>query len=296
MIRKSYKKESIVNLIDKLAPYNNEFRAEEDPIRKIEAMWEIGSLIDEYLKKSRIKLHTLLFEIYNPHSTIKMSYITRDIGSYSFRVFKFFKNKEEIGKQLKGLRQYNLFREAIPLLFNSQYDLRNKEKSKVLRLITSKEDQKSITEKLRVMKQAILPIKNPRTQKANQYIEEKKYLKDLENKVNFFYEKFSALPRQKILSKYFWDKEEREMLVNTLMILASDSFLNKLSNIDPHEINEQHYKLFLTAISKNEDRARFRKWVMSSINLLRLAEAIYSLNDANHFQFFRKKILSENII
>ena len=215
---KNNKEEILVDLVDKLTPFNNNFRQEDDPIKKIEVMWEFGKILDVYLKKTGIKLHSLLYMLYDPHSTIKFSNITRDIGSYSYRILHYFKNKEEIKTKLFGLKKYSIFRESIPLLFNSKYKLNENAKNKIFNLITSEEDPKLIIKKLKIKKQEIITIKNPRNQKAIMYKTEREYLGEVLKKLLNFYKSNISLPSELTIRNIFGDKESRVNFVNKLKI------------------------------------------------------------------------------
>jgi len=279
----------LVRVIDKLAPLNNKFRTVKDPMEKIETLWDIGKIIDVYLSQYDLKLHELLYQIYDPHSTIKRSYITRDLGSYSYRVFKYFKSKDEIRRRLAGLESYTLFREAIPLLFNEKYNLNNKDKDKIIKIITFGGDQKLLIAKIRKKKKKILPISNPRDQKSREFKEEKLYLQNLLNKLKEFYAINKVLPDKLDILEY---KKNREIFVMLLMALASDSFLNKIEHLDTKIIDNNQKRLLSIVKSSNINRARFRKWVMNSTELLKIAEAIYSLNNKKYYINFRNKFIN----
>lgn len=289
----AYKDYTLVKLIDNLAPLNNEFRIGKDPISKIELMWEFGKVLNDYLGKTGKKLHTLLHEIYDPHSTVKMSYITRDLGSYCFRIFKFFIKKEDIKIMLPGLKSYAVFREAVPLLFNPLYKS-NLSGNKILGLINSNRDPKLISKELKILKQKIRPIKNSRTQKSYQYYREKMYLQKMSSSLSDLYSKNDNLPSENITSPIFGDREARITLVNILMSLADDSFLDKIDKVNSANLGKDEISLVNISKSTTENRARFRRWVMSSTNLLLIAEGIYALSDEDNFQFFRRKFIKGN--
>lgn len=280
--------EFIVELIDRLAPLNNKFRVVKNPLEKIETLWEMGKTINTYLLQHGLKLHELLYQIYDPHSTIKRSYITRDLGSYSYRVFNYFKSKEEIKKKLAGLGSYSLFREAIPLLFNEKYNLNHQEKNEVIRIITSGADQKLLVSRLRKKKKEILPISNPRNQKSQEFREERLYLQNLLDRLKEFYKTNKALPDK---VNIFDSKKDREVFVSLLMALASDSFLNKVNNLDNETLSHDLKRLLSVIRSGNINRARFRRWVMTSTELLKIAEAIHSLDNQGYYSNFRGKFI-----
>lgn len=281
--------EFIVELIDKLAPLNNKFRITKNSVEKIEILWDLGQIIDAYLSKYDLKLHELLYQVYDPHSTIKKSYITRDVGSYSYRIFKYFKNKEEINNRLSNLKSYTLFREAIPLLFNDKYNLNKQEKDKIIDAIISNKNQKNLINELRKRKKDILPISNPRNQKSQEFQEERLYLRNLLVELRKFYGSNESLLATENI---FGDKQSRVFFVIILMALASDLFLNKINLVDPKMIDKNQKKLLLIAKSNNINRARFRKWVMTSTELLQIAEAIHSLDNKEYYVNFKNKFIN----
>ena len=290
MINKTPTNNSLVELIDKLAPLNNIFRNEKDSLSKIEIMWEFGKILKTYLDNYNVKLHTLLYEIYDPYSNIKMSYITRDLGSYCYRINRFFEEKEDIRLKLPNLRNYTVFRESIPLLFNPIYNSKI-EIADILSLINSNKDQKMIIREIKRLKQKIRPIKNPRNQKSNQYLNEKIFLQDTYNNLKEFYSQYDHLPKDEVVISTFGNEEYRASFMNTLMSLASDSFLPKIDSVKNINLNENILSILNISKSTTDNRSRFRKWVMSSTNLLTMAEGIHSLNDTNNYQFFRSKFL-----
>ncbi len=283
----------LVELIDQLAPLNNRFRIEKDPISKIELMWEFGEIINNYLSNYGIRLHALLYKIYDPHSNVKMSYITRDLGSYCYRINRFFKNKKDIRQKLYNLKNYTVFRESVPLLFNPKYNSQINA-DVVLSLINSNRDPKLITKDAKQLKQKIRPIKNPRNQKSNLYSNEKIFIQHVYNDLNEFYLEYDHLPDEAIVISTFGNEKYRTSFMNILMSLASDSFIAKANGIKNTNLNEDVLSILAISKSTTDNRARFRKWVMSSTNLLLIAEGIYALNDEDNYQFFRSKFIKKN--
>ncbi len=74
------------------------------------------------------------------------------------------------------------------------------------------------------------------------------------------------------------------------MAIASDAFMSKINIYSESEIKDNLRNLYKIAVSNNENRARFRKWVLSSTRLLWLAEAIHALSNDNYFRYFKKKL------
>lgn len=281
------KSEDLNIIIDVLAPINNAFRREKNTIKKVEYVWELGSLLEKYVHQYNVRLDDLLLSIYDPHATIKRSNITRSLGSYSSRVFRFFKHKEEIRKTLPQLQSYNVFREALPLLVNEKY-VPHVDRSIIINLINSGKPSQKIINELISIKQSILPIKNPRTSLANMYIEERYQLNDLMKYIKRLYSSFGSIFEFNKLEYNLSDQNYRDQLVSILMALASDAFLNKLNNISKIDVNVK--RMFDIAKSNSENRSRFRKWVFSANDLLWLAEGVHALNNEDDFRYFKKKL------
>ena len=280
----------LTEIIDNLAPFNNKLRAIKDPISKIETMWDFGKILNAYITRHKIKLHELLYQIYDPHSTIKVSNITRDLGSYCYRVYQYFNKKEEIKLTLGKLQSYVLFREAIPLLFNKKYG--RIKKNEVFGLLNSNSPNQIIKEKLVKLKQNIRPIKNPRNQKAYQYQDENMLIKSLIAKLKKIYDTYESIPQDDTIDKIIGDKIYRGQLINLLLAISSDSFIERISMLSEKNVSNNLIGLLRIASGKNIDKSRFRKWVLSSNKLLSLAEAIHSLNSKDDYIFYRNKVLS----
>lgn len=280
---------SLVNLIDRLAPINNKFRGVQDPILKIETMWDFGQILDFYLKEHNLKLHELLYQIYDPYSRVKMSYITRDLGSYCYRVYRYFSNRKQIKEMLQGLVSYTAFRESIPLLFNPKYRLTKEQKKEVISIICDNKPVADIIKEIKNKKTNILPINNPRNQRAKEYVIEKQYLIEIRDKLRELYFN-NVLPSSEIVEKNFDVQEYRSDFVNILMALASETFINRINDLDENSLKKEMKGIYTIAKSDSRTRARFRKWVFSANELLDMAEGVHSLNDENNFKHHRSKI------
>lgn len=278
---------TLLKIIDSLAPLNNELRKEHDVLLKIEKMWELGKVIDLYLKKYKLKLHELLYQMYDPHSTAKISNITRDLGSYSHRIYSKFSNKEEIRKQLPHLKSYAMFREAVPLLFNKKYHAVRREK--ILAILNSNFSNSEIRSTLLRMKQNINPIKNPRTQKAYLYQKESDLLNILTIKIKEIYISNKNVLDKKKVDKVLGTRNYREKLIMMLLALSNDAFIKRVENLSENNVPNSLIGLLKIARSESINRSRFRKWVLSTNKLLSLAEGIQALDNKDSYDFYRKK-------
>lgn len=278
----------LAKIIDYLAPINNKLRMETNPIIKLESMWDLGKLLDHFLKKHSLRLHELLFMIYDPHSTNKTSNITRDLGSYCYRIFKYFRKKEDIRKKLPNLKSYALFREAFPLLSNSNYSGANRKK--ILHLLNS---NIPINEARRIFvdtKQKLRPVKNPRNQKALLYANESKIINKIIVQMKKLYDENKIPPNEKTIENLLGDKKYRIYLSDLLLALSRDSFLNRLNKFSELDVPQSLRGIYRIASGANDDRSRFRRWVLSSSKLLFLAEGILALDNKENYNFYRRKI------
>lgn len=281
--------EDLITIIDTLAPINNAFRREKNAIKKVEYVWELGSLLDEYIQKYKLTLDELLYSIYDPHATIKRSNITRSLGGYSYRIFHFFKKREDIRKTVPSLKLYNVFVEALPLLTNIKYKAYVNSED-ILAMVNSQKSTQEIVDELNFIKQSILPTRKLKISPNLVYAEEKDFLVSVIKYVRDLYKKNDSISSFNNLKYEFHKKEYREQLVLILMALASDSFMHRVKTYKEDEVSNNLRRLLQIAMSNNENRSRFRKWVLSANELLWLAEAIHALGNNSDFLYFKKKL------
>jgi hypothetical protein len=272
----------LVVLIDRLTPLNNKWRETTDALTKIELMWEIGHKINYAVKNSNFGLDELLRNLYDPHGK-KISYITRDLGSYSHRIYLYFKSKEDIRVQLKGLTNFTLFREAFPLLTNEKYNLNEDQKSEIISAVVNYKDTKSTQDELKKLKQNIRPIKNTRTTKALQYSDESKWLIGIRESVVSYYKENEDFDQLKfpVSIKMIDD------LKPIIMALISD----KKTEVLVVDISDENLRKIATiANSTTEDKCRFKKWGLDTYRLMTLAEMLSATSSQEKYNFVRKKI------
>lgn len=287
-MKRKFQDNFLVALIDDLRPVNNEFRQTKDAIGKIKLMWRIGCRIDQALNESEAKLHELLYTLYDPYGSNKMSYITRDLCSYSYRIYKYFVKEDEIEKLLPNLTSYSLFREAIPLIFNDKYNLDEAEKLKIIRLIQSDGSPSHIIRQLKILKQKINPKKNPRNQRAAQFVDESTWLFMIKNNAAQLYKENEALPA---LDNWKLNSLQREQLVKILLAIASDSYSGKVSTLKEEDLIEPLQPLLRVAKADTQEKARFRKWAMNASGLFSLGEIINGMNSDVTYKLVRSKII-----
>jgi len=273
----------LVDLIDRLTPLNNNWRETIDALTKIELMWEIGREISQAVKISSFGLDELLRILYDPHGK-KISYITRDLGSYSHRIYTYFKSKEDIRVQLKGLTNYTLFREAFPLLTNEKYKLNKDQKAEIISAIINCSDTKATQNKLKKLKQNIRPIKNTRTTKAKQYSDESKWLIDIREDVVSYYRENKDFDQ----AKFPVSIKMTDELKTVIMALASD----KKTEVPVDSISDDNLRKISTiANSTTEDKSRFKKWGLDTYKLMTFAEMLSATSSQDKYNFVRQKLL-----
>lgn len=277
---------NLIELIDKLTPINNEWRITTNAIKKIELMWFMGKEVDIFLNNNDYGFDNLLRTLYDPHGK-KMTYITRDLLSYSRRIYLNFETIEDIKTKLKGLNSYTLFREAFPLLTNKKYKLSCDEKDNVIEMITNVSSIKTIQKKLIEKKQSIRPIKNSRVTKAKQYSEVSRWLIILKTTIINYFKDNKDLNIDKLPIKY--------ELISDLKIILLDIAMNKefdVSNLNKdYDMDKNITALIKIAMSNNESKARFKKWGLSSSDLMLMAEMLNAILKPNNYYFVRQKIL-----
>lgn len=281
--------QNLTTLIDSIAPINNAVRQENNAIKKVELVWELGSHLDKYLRNNKLTLDELLYSIYDPHATIKRSNITRSLGGYSYRVFHYFKKQVDIKQVLHNLQSYNVFIEALPLLINTKYAPYVKSED-ILTLINSLQPTHRIVNRLNLIKQSIIPTRKLRISPKLLYTNEKQLLDLIIDYVGEIYRTRDSISELNNIKYGLNDTKYREQLTSVLMALASDTFKNKITSYIELNINDNIRRLYRIALSNNENRARFRKWVLSSNKLLWLAEAIHALGNDNDFRYFKRKL------
>jgi len=171
---------SINILIQQITPLYNKYRNNKNNISGTEAleiMWDIGDILKKYIEQNNIAPHNLFWSVYgNAEGTKnieKKSYITREFQNRCHRIRRIFNSKEQIRKNLPYLKSFTTFREAMPFFDNVKYKLRGKERENLLVLLNSNQQPKKILEKIKVLQNGKIGIKNPRTQRLHEVEREK---------------------------------------------------------------------------------------------------------------------------
>jgi hypothetical protein len=97
---------SLGQLIDRLGPLNNTCRASEG-IDKVELLWDMGQALLQLMPEANDDLLWTISE---------RSYLTRDILRYALIIRRGWCDRSELRRSFPNLKQYSLFREALPFL------------------------------------------------------------------------------------------------------------------------------------------------------------------------------------
>ena len=124
----SVNNKDLSSLIKKIRPLYNECNSnkrELEAFKRIEMMWEIGRILDLFIKEKEIAPHNLYRIIYGKsegaQNIARKSYITREFQGRCFRIYNMFKIKSEIKDQLFKLKSFTSFRECMPFFDNQNY-------------------------------------------------------------------------------------------------------------------------------------------------------------------------------
>jgi len=170
----------IGDLIDELAPLNNQMRAatrsHQPAYVSIELMWDMGEIL---IASEVERIHPLAWAV------AERSYITRDLLSYCFRIRNYFGDRAEIKTRFGQVPVYGIFREAFPLLDNQQFKLDTDGERELIALMVSDRSTKQVKDEIIAMKKRLIGRDNPRTQR----------LAEVEPFAGLFSEKMAELDR-----------------------------------------------------------------------------------------------------
>ncbi len=106
MSKQAQEMSDLGTLIEQLGPLNNQWRDAEPPA-KVLTLWKMGDVLLKAVSKPS---DSLLWEIQ------KRSYITRNLLRYVLIIRRSWEDRRELEKLVNGLRNYTVFREALPFL------------------------------------------------------------------------------------------------------------------------------------------------------------------------------------
>lgn len=126
-------------LIEQLGPLNNRWR-DALPPEKVMALWQMGNLL---LKEVPRPADALLWQIQD------RSYITRNLLRYALIIYRSWSRREELEQLTQELKNYTVFREALPFLKGDREGVDNATYKQVVALLSGEDSQ----EALRFLKQ-----------------------------------------------------------------------------------------------------------------------------------------------
>ena len=283
------------DLIKKITPIYNSYQKEKgvfSPTQLIMIMWDIGDILNNYIKQNNIAPHALYREIYGKSegstNIVQKSYIAREFLGRSYRVRKIFKTKEDIKKILPNLVAINHFREAMPFFDNPKYRLDPKSLQEFLNIINGPSTNKQKENYIKNLRSKKIGVKNPRTQQLTKMKEEKSIF------INFYNEIYSAIKLndyQKALENISPpSKSMLEILSVNCGAISTDGLKMKEFKIPKKmDIKWKNFaELILKLISKENpiERRRFRRLIPPE-KMLRVSEMIYALTNIERYNNFK---------
>ncbi len=121
-------------LIERLGPLNNRWRTGA-PAEKVVALWEMGDALTKAVPEAS---DSLLWELQ------KRSYITRNVLRYALIIRRSWESREELRQLAQGLRNYTVFREALPFLKGDREGIDDATYERVVSLLDWTDTRKAI--------------------------------------------------------------------------------------------------------------------------------------------------------
>lgn len=286
----------INDLINRITPIYNSYQKGKNillPTQLLILMWEIGDLLDIYIKKNNVAPHALYRGIYGKSegstNIIQRSYITREFLGRSYRIRQIFKTKEDLQKTLPNLSAINHFREAMPFFDNPKYKLDQKPLKELLYIINSTittNKQKELY--VKCLRNKKIGVKNPRTQQLIRMNEDKTIF------INFYNEVYGVIKMknyQLAIKKIIPPtKKILEVLSLNCGAISTDGLKMKKFEL-PNKIDTRwrnFSELILKLISKENpiERRRFRR-IIPPEKMLSLSEMIYALTSPNLYNNYK---------
>lgn len=289
---------SINILIQQITPLYNKYRDNKDNISGTEAleiMWSIGDILKKYIEQNNIAPHALFWSVYGNaegrKNIKKKSYITREFQNRCHRIRRIFGSKEQISKDFPRLKSFTSFREAMPFFDNGKYKLEGKERENLLALLNSKQQPKKILEKIKVLQNEKIGIKNPRTQRLHEVEREKQLFIDF---YNFIYKILRFGDYKLCLSEIDnVDLEYIKILSKNTSALSQEGL--KVFDFDiPDNLKapwKEFSKMIKNLITQKDPkmRRRFRRLIPVE-RIVRLADMLYGLSSEENYRNIQKRI------
>ena len=282
-------------LIEKMTPLYNSYKDQKVTLRPVEAleiMWDIGALIEKFLKEHKIKPHALYREIYGKseggENIAQKSYITREFQGRCFRIRKMFVDKDQIRKEFPHLNNFTAFREAMPFLDNPKYAFKGEEREGLIKLLNSGLKPSTLFKKIKELQGQRINKKNPRTQRLSDLDSVKQNFIAL---YNYAYKLISLKSYDSAVSAMnHIPPETIKSFARVTASLCQDG-LKLVKFTAPSQLDQvwMNYYEDINRLINQEDpkeRRRFRR-VMPPARIIRLTDMLYALADEQIYKNFR---------
>lgn len=269
----------IGKLIEIIGPLNNQIR-ELDGYQKLSLLWDVGDIL---VKEGIVKIHPVAWAIQ------KRSYITRDLLSYCYRIRKKWPVKKEMENLFKNIKSYTVFREALPLIENEKFRLKNAKVNEVIKWL-SEGRTKEIKDRIIAMKRRLIARPNDRRQRLQEYSKEARIFKDL-------YEYLV-----KIIASEDSDKlEEIKRSVGEDNLLKISQICMAIMNEDykgprtiefsvlPNNFRELAVEILPISLGSREVKARFRR-IMDNEKIIEMADILSSIKSGESISAIKKRL------
>lgn len=289
---------TIDQLIKNITPLYNGYRSKVSSISGTEAlkiMWEIGFYLNKYIEENNIAPHKLFWDIYGRSegsaNSIQKSYITREFQSRSYRIYKIFKDKNDIEIKFFNLKRFNLFREAMPFFDNKKYVLKGRDMDNLISLLNSEYSNSVVLNRIKCLQKNVIGIKNPRTQRL---------IDERENAICFvnFYNYILNLLNKKDYNIVLTELEDNninnniiDFLYKNTAAISQDNLKFSIADINPKEVSSNvcnkylNFLVKITSLKTKKNIRRFRR-IIKPYKIFKLSEMIYALKSKENYYNF----------
>lgn len=283
-----------MHIISEITPHYIQYKNETKPVECIVKMWEIGKILDYYIKETGVKPHTLFRDLYGKSETSiniqQKSYISREFQGRCYRVFHMFSSIEEIRENLKNLKNITIFREAMPFFDNQDYKI---DRPELYAILLANKTNNEILSNIKKLQKDIIGKKNPRTQRLHELDTEATHFKE------FYTYILSYIKMQNFIKSTADFTSETSLNTSQIREIAKNTEQMALSNVrhTPMLIKTTSEKI-TSYVNMLEDLLdpnnikklrRFKRLVDSKYILL-LTDMLYALADEESYQSMVKKL------
>ena len=284
---------NIEKLIRDISPLYNSYKQTSRDISGTDSlfiMWDIGEVLKKAIDKSNIPPHNLYRKIYGKSEGStdiqQKSYITREFLGRAYRIRNIFTDKKEISQQLPSLKNFILFREAMPFFDNPKYKFTGKERQSLLKLLNGKEESASILKKVKLLQKEKIGKTNTRTQRLVELEDEKQVF------VTFYNYLFNLIKSgdYNAIAKEFSGISSSDLIKisSATSCLAQEGLkYPEISSVDFNEKYQNYIELIkdLSSQTDPKERRRFRRLIPPS-RIVRLAEMLQAVSSKDSYKIY----------